>query len=401
MLGAALAALPGALVAASAAEFDASLDVRLVDSNAARSFLEGGLGPLRYGENQSGIQLGRLRLALTAPFWDIVTLHLDASSWGHPERNPIDLTEGYLQLRPYPRAGMRARLKAGAFYAPVSLENRAPGWESPYTLSNSALDSWVAEELRTIGLEAQLEWLGSRLGYSTDVALVAGVFGWNEPAGVALATHGFAINDRQSTLNGVVGEPGAGPVHGFELFREIDGRAGNYFGAELKYLNRVTVRGLHYDNHADPAAYDAAIGEHAWSTRFDTLGARAEGQAGWTAIAQWMQGVTRVAPAGVGVLEWYFDTRYLLLSQRWGAHLVSVRYDDFEVMPQPPLEAGAQHGHAVTLAYGYSPGPHWRLMLEGVRVRSAQSNRALFLGEAPLATDSALQLSVRYSLDPG
>ena len=400
MLGAALAA-PGALSPARAGDFDASLDVRLVASNAERSFLEGGLGPLRYGENQSGVQLGRLRLALTAPFWDIVTLHLDASSWGHPQKNPIDLTEGYLQLRPYPRAGVRARLKAGAFYAPVSLANRAPGWESPYTLSYSALDSWVAEELRTIGLEGQLEWLGTRLGHSIDLALVAGVFGWNEPAGVALATHGFAISDRQSTLFGEVGEPGGGPVHGFELFREIDGRVGNYFGAELKYLDRITVRGLHYDNHADPSAYDPVIKEHAWSTRFDTLGARAEGQAGWTAIAQWMQGVTRVAPAGVGELEWYFATKYLLLSQRWGAHVLSVRYDDFYVSPQAPVAAGAQQGHAATLAYAYSPGPHWRLMLEGVRVRSSQSNRELFLGEAPLATDSALQLSVRYTLDPG
>ena len=45
----------------------------------------------------------------------------------------------------------------------MSLENRASGWESPYTLSYSAINSWLATEVRTLGVEAQLEWLGTRL----------------------------------------------------------------------------------------------------------------------------------------------------------------------------------------------------------------------------------------------
>ena len=61
---------------------------------------------------------------------------------------PLDLTEAYLQFRPYPRDGFRLRLKAGAFYAPISLENRASGWDSPYTLSYSAINTWLGKELR-------------------------------------------------------------------------------------------------------------------------------------------------------------------------------------------------------------------------------------------------------------
>jgi hypothetical protein len=37
----------------------------------------------------------------------------------------------------------------------MSLENRAGGWKTPYTITPSAISSWVGEELRTIGpLEA-------------------------------------------------------------------------------------------------------------------------------------------------------------------------------------------------------------------------------------------------------
>ncbi len=382
---------------ASAADWQLSLDTRLLASDGRPSFLDGGLGALRYGEDRSGIQLGRLRLGLSEPIGNVLALRIDASSWGGHEKNPIDLTEAYVELRPYPRAGFRARLKAGAFYAPISLENRAAGWESPYTLSSSALDSWVAEELRTIGLETQIDWLGTRLGYDFDLAIVGAAFGWNEPAGIALASHGFALDDRQTPLFGRVGLPGAEPVDGFQEFREIDGRVGTYGGVELRWLERVTFRALHYDNHADPASFDASTGEHAWATHFDSAGIRAE-SLGWTAIFQWMEGETYVAPAGVGELEWPFRARYLLLSRQMGHHAVTVRYDEFEV-GQPPVEHGLQNGHATTAAYVYMPGTRWRFTLEWLRVRSSQSNRSIFLGEMPLATENLIQLAARYAVE--
>jgi len=394
----AAAATANAASIVDATQWQLSLDVRAVGSDGRRSFLDGGLGALRYGANDSGIQLGRLRLALTQPFGSILALRLDASSWGGREKNPFDLTEAYLELRPYPRAGFRARMRAGAFYAPISLENRAAGWESPYTLSYSAIDSWIAEELRTIGVEAQVDWLGTRLGHDFDLALVGAAFGWNEPAGVSLASHGFALDDRQTPLFGRVGLPGAEPVAGFREFREIDGRVGTYAGVEARWLDRFTLRALHYDNHADPASYDRAIGEHAWATHFDAVGARAESADGWTAIFQWMQGETYVAPAGIGELEWPFRARYLLAARQMGRHMLSVRYDEFEVDAEQPAARGIQSGHATTAAYVYAPSARWRLTFEWLRVRSSQSNRRIFLGEMPLATENLVQLAARYAV---
>lgn len=393
----ALLALALGAGAARATDWDLSVDGRLVDSNGRPSFLDGGLGTLRFGDNQSGLRLGRLRFALNQPLGQILALRLDLSAWGDHDKSPVGPTEAYLELRPYPRAGWRVRVKAGAFYAPISLENTAPGWESPYTVAFSALDSWVAEELRTIGLETRIEWLGTHLGHDFDVALTGGVFGWNDPAGVALATHGFAFDDRQTTLFGRVGLPNGEPVHGFLLFREIDGRAGMYAGMEVRYLDRIVLRGLHYDNQANPSAADPPIGEHAWETRFDTVGVRAEMEGGWTAIYQWLEGETYVAPAGPE-LEWAFSTRYGLISKRIGKHTLSARYDDFAVTPQSQSTFGAQSGHAATVAYVYQHSARLRLTLEWLRVRSFEANRAIFLGAAPLATESAVTLAARYSI---
>ncbi len=385
--------------AAHATDWQFSLDTRLVASDGERSFLNDGLGALRYGESKSGIELGRARFALTQSIGDILALHLDASSWGDHDKIPVGLTEAYLELRPYPRAGFRARVRAGAFYAPISLENRAAGWESPYTLSYSAIDSWIGEELRTIGLESELDWLGTRLGDAFDLGVVGAAFGWNEPAGAELASHGFAIDDRQTVLFGRVGELGPLPGEGLDEFHEFDGRIGTYVGLKAQYYDRLFVQALHYDNHADPTAFDAALNESAWDTEFDSAGARAEFPDGWTAIAQWLEGETSLEPAGVGDLEWNFRARFLLLSKRFGKQALSARYDAFEVAADPPTQLGLQNGHALTLAYLYEPNEHWRFALEAVRVRSSESNRTILLGATtPFATESLLQLSVRYTI---
>src|SRR5882762_4601741 len=183
-----------------AADWQMSLDTRLVTSDAGRSFMDGGLGTTRFDRNDSGVQLGRARLALSAPLGELWSVHLDASVWDDKDRNPVGVTEAYLQFRPYPRAGYRLRVKAGAFYPPISLENRAAGWESPYTLSYSAINTWLGVEVRTIGLEAQLDWLGTRTGHDFDLGLTAGAFRWNEGAGVVLASNGFMLHDRQTPV---------------------------------------------------------------------------------------------------------------------------------------------------------------------------------------------------------
>jgi hypothetical protein len=382
---------------AQATDWDASLDMRLVAADAPTSFIDGGLGIVRYGDDRDGVELGRARLAVSQELGDLLTLKIDASAWGQHDKNPVDVTEAYLQLHPYPFGDWRPRLKLGAFYAPISLENRAEGWESPYTLSSSAMDSWVAQELRTIGAEFKLEWLGTHSGHDFDASAAVGVYGWNEGAGDSLTDSGFTITDWQGSLFGRVGRPN-GVTGAIDEYHQFDNRAGTYVGLEVHYLDRITVEGLHYDNHANPAVEDEATGHYAWETRFDTAGVRAENDDGWTAIVQWMAGETYVAPDELGLLEWEFVTRYVLISKRLEEHTLSARYDDFKVNAEQTFPLGAQAGHALTLAYRFEPNSHWRFTLEWVRARGFQGNRAALEGAAPFATESDVQLAIRYAV---
>jgi hypothetical protein len=403
MRATALAAAFGAATSAVAADWELDLDARLLNVDGPPPFIAGGLGSLRFGGAESGLRLGRARFSVSQSLGEIVSLHLDASSWGDHDKIPAGLTEAYLQVRPYPRAGFRLRVKAGAFYAPISLENRASGWESPYTLSYSAIDSWLAEEVRTIGAEAQLDWLGSRTGHDFDLGAIAGMFGWDDGAGAALATGGFTLTDRQTVLWGRVGQPGVPPVNAAQPFREMDGNAGVYGGLEARYLDRVVLRFLRYDNDANPGAVDSVTHTVAWNTSFDSVGLRVEGGNGWTGIFQWLKGATYISPQGVDE-RWPFRASYVLLSKRIGNHTLSARYDEFEVDGHggnaDDDEDGWQKGHAVTLAYIFQPGARWRYTLEWLHVVSTSYNREEYQDGPPMASQTQVQFAIRYALGP-
>ncbi len=228
--------------------------------------------------------------------------------------NAFDLTEAYLEYRPYPAGGWRSRVKIGAFYAPISLEHRAAGWTNPYLISSSAINTWVGEELRTIGAEYSLEWLGTRSGHDFDAGVVAGIYGYNDPAGILVASRGWALHDRQTTLFGEVGEAGNGPVPGRVLFKEIDSRPGYYVGAQLRYLDRAELRFMHYDNRADPEEFDPGINDFAWLTYFDSIGLRVETAGGWTFISQWLRGETIIEPES-GYEKWEYSSTFALREQ--------------------------------------------------------------------------------------
>jgi hypothetical protein len=381
---------------AHATDWEADLDARLVWSNAEPPFMEGGLGTLRYGSDDKGLRLGRARFAVTQALGQVWSAHLDVSMFDDKDRSAVGVTEAYLLFRPYPFAGYRFRLKAGAFYPPVSLENRASGWESPYTLSYSAIDSWLGIEVRTLGVEGELEWLGTRLGHDFDVGLTGGVFGWNEGTGVVIANDGFSLTDRQTPVFGRVGQLGAAPLYGAEPFLQFDHREGLYGGIEVRWFDRVTLRALRWDNRANPADQDVVSDAYGWHTRFNSAGIRVELDHGWTAIAQWLDGETSIEYDDE-LASWPFRSTYALVSKRWGAHTLSARYDRFDVDAIGADGYGQQSGHAWTFAYLYTPDPHWRIALECLQVVSSNYNRA-DAGGPSLLTETQVQLSVRYAL---
>ena len=377
-------------------DWELSADMRVVDSDGQRSLFDGGFGALRYDSEHDGVQVGRLRAALTQPLGDVFVVKLDASYWGQDDIHPVGLTEAYLEYRPYPFDGWRTRVRIGAFFPPGSLEDTAAGWSSPYTLTNSALNSWIGEEVRTIGVEGKLEWLGTRLGHDVDLGVTGGVFGWNEPAGTVVANGGFSMNDFQTPLPlGYVGGRGSRVFPEQEIFHEIDGRVGFYVGAEARYLDRVTLLALHYDNRADPTAVDLA-GNEAWDTHFNSAGVRVDTPSGWTAVIQWLAGTTTVV-YDPDTYPFPFHARFALISRQWGRSSLSARYDIFGVSSRAEYDLGDEDGHAWTVAYIFNQSVHWRFALEWLHVTSEAANRVL-LDESTLARENQTQLSIRYTI---
>jgi hypothetical protein len=386
------------LVRVAHAEVEASLDLRLVESNGRDSYLDGGFGRLRFDNADDGVQLGRARLAWRGSPGGNWHANVDVSAWSLDDHNAIDLTEAWLEWRPVPTSQWRSNVKIGAFYPPISLEHRAPGWSNPYTISSSALNTWIGEEFRTIGVGYELEHLGIAAGGQWDFGANAAVFGWNDPAGVVLAYRGFSLNDRQTPLFGRIGTYTYGGREQRVLFSEIDNRPGYHVGVYARHDAGLELRALHYDNRADRNDYKASISDYAWRTKFNTLGARYDGPAGLAIIAQWMKGTTVASPDPLN--RWSYETKFLLLAREFGKHRLAARYDEFEVwqkeMPGSPY-AETDSGHAFTLAWTWKLQEHIELATEWLQVNSTNGGRAA-LGEAPKAREHSLQMAVRLSL---
>ena len=385
----------------NAHELTLQADMRavVVDSPLA-SFTEGGLGVLRFDEEHDGLQLGRLLIDVAGPLAETIHYTVTASATDDGDQNAIDLTEAYVDWRPYPQSEWRWRTRGGAFYAPISLENRAIGWQSLYSLSPSSINTWVGEEMRTIGLEVASTSLGRPAARSFDVTFVAAAYGWNDPMGVLILQRGWGIHDRQTPLFGSLPRPLVRDPNNrtLEFFDEIDDRIGYYVGAEIKWRNDSLVRLLRYDNLGDPD--DATAKEPAWRTKFDSMGVRLELPFEISLLTQLMLGETEAGPQGNGrgqfLLEYW--AYYLLASQKSGSHRYTLRYDRLYT----DLERGAgalrseQNAIAWTAAYLYDLNDHWQFALEGIRISGSLAQRAL-VGQPVSAVERQLQLAVRYT----
>jgi hypothetical protein len=379
--------------AADLLTIDGELDLRWVHSTGELSFLNGGVGILRFDPEHDELRLGRAFLVSRLRVSDTVTLHAVVDTYGDHDRNPVDLSEFWAEVRPFPTAAVRWRARLGAFYMPASLENRGHGWSDVYTITPSALNTWLGEEFRTIGAEFEARWLGASRGYLGDVALVGAVYGWNDPAGRLIADRGFALTDRPSTLFGGLGQP---PI---TFYHEIDSKPGYYAGLDWRHHNRLDMRALRYDNRADPGA--ATSTAYAWRTRFSSIGARLEPTAPWTFIAQYLDGDTFIGPdsAGADQFRMTYHAAFGLVSFEWRRERLSARYDDFRTHQLSGFYGlpADNDGHAWTLAWLHELGDEWQLAAEWIRVSSTFPPRATY-GASPSLLQSQIQLAIRYRL---
>lgn len=367
---------------------------RAFTAEGPKPWIEGGLGRLLEGGaatagSDSGVR-GVLHLGLEWKPSETWLVHVHGVLHGESEAaqgSDGGLVEGFVQFRPELTPQTALRLRAGLFFPPTSLENTGALWQSPYTVTLSALNTWIGEEVRLTGLDAQLARKTSG-GDRLDVA--AAVFGVNEPAGTLLAWRGWTFGDRLTSAGEGLPLP---PLRSFEPggafadqrdrtqpIDDLDHRIGWHARARWTRPGAVLLQGAYTQNGGDRALYD---GQYSWDTRFGQAGLEAHLGSALVLLAEGALGSTAMGPrvAGGPRVDVRFRTGYVLASWSRGPWRVSVRADGFHNDDRDgTAEPDDESGWAWTAAGFWQPKAALRLGLEYVDVQ----------GERPGAVDPGI-----------
>lgn len=374
-----------------------------------RSWIEGGWGRLRVGANAPGDDEGfglagaQLALDWSPSFYYGAYLHGLARHQEDALGDDVGLVEGYLHATAYLRERDELRVKAGQFLLPTSRENVDPLWASPYTLTWSAVNSWIAEEVRPIGILAEYElWAGDRSRFR----LGGSAFGGNDTSGALLAWRGWALHDRLSVLGEWLPLPNLPTLRDGQLFQFQDERGTRPFGSDLDdragwagYVRwtaglqgdeRAILQITRFDNRGDRAHHAS---EYAWRTRFDQIGA--ELRFGEIVLAgELVRGDTGM---GRRRTDLDFQASYVLASWSRGPWRTSARWDRFETVERdfhPRGDDNDEDGKAWTVAAFRELGAHTRLGIEWLEL-SSRRPAALSAGASPDTDGTTFQGEVR------
>jgi len=414
MRSALAAAIAASLVAASASAegdrhelyLDASAGYVSADTD-LKTWTEGGFSKLRYTDDGFeafrlfGEYHGRIAPTLRAR---VVFDYVDDAS------NGLGVTEAVMDWRPVPHSQNQQQVRFGAFYPPLSLENGERGWESPFTYSYSAINTWLGEEVRPIGAEWSLRRRFEGFHSNHELKAFAAGFYGNDPAGTLLFWRGWSLHDRQSRLGDdlkIPPRPYTTMPQDLAPFREIDHRPGVYGGVEWRYGRRALIQAARYDNRADPYAF--SDGQWGWGTDFNQLAVQVSLPAEIGFIVQWMEGATEwltaALPDGTRMpMSEYahdeFESNFILLTRRLGAaQRFALRYDTFAIeRPGTQPEFYGDEGHAWTLSYRIEPTTRFSGGIEWLRIESQRDLLPMFYATAPDHTEEQVRVEFSYKL---
>ena len=347
-----------------------------------RSWLEGGFGRLGQSGGGAGDALftGRGQAHLGVEWKPSLELlvHAHGVAQTQPSRaggRVAGLVEGFVVYRPELSPKLSLRLKAGSYFPQTSRENVERLWSSPYTITLSALNTWIGEEVRLTGLEAGLV----RRGDKDELQLHAGAFGANDSSGSLLAWRGWAMGDRLVTVGEVFSLPplrSLGPSGGFASQRddgtrpieELDNRLGWNARARWERRGSVLIQASYLDNLGDRELHKD---QYSWRTRFAQAGLELRLAKGLDLIAEAADGKTGMGARDGPHVDVDFRTGYALLT--WGNSRLrlSARYDRFRNRDKDgTTEPNDDDGHAWTLAAFFSPWRSARLGVEWLELKA-------------------------------
>jgi hypothetical protein len=363
----------------------ALLDVRVARGGAAPSWTDFGPGKPRYGgesgangfERKTRFVLAQLAIeAGVALPWD---LRAEAQINIQP-----DIADSYTPWvvdafvrREWGEHGEGWGLQVGLTGVPFSLEHTGPAWSPEYSISASALNSWLWEEISVAGLEGEWwhEWDdGPRLG------IVVGAGYGPDLLGRLLALRGWAMGDGLSGVNSHLPVPNGTRT---DIFHEEDHRPAAYTWITLgDAKERATLRAGYFDNMGDQ---DTA---GVWHTRLGTAGAILHPLPRIDLVVQYLRGEAHVrTPSNDSSLRAFYG----LLSYHHKRHRFTIRYDEFRVKDLDGGNPTGESGDGITAAYMYEWGLRHRVAVEYIWLDSTRPASA-----TPEPSQDGWQLSYRF-----
>lgn len=367
--------------------------------------MEGGWGRLDFSDT-AATATAELGIDWTPSRY--VTVHAHGIARAEPDSfrgRRAGLVAGFLELHNTSETN-RFHLRAGQFFLPTSRENKGDLWSSPYTVNFSAINTWIGQEVRPIGVD--LEWRHTTPAFHS-LTLGATAFQGNDTMGTLLAWRGWSIGNRLPVFDELVPLP---PLWSLPVFipdqnregstpfrSDMDGRTGWAARARIGLTDRASIQVTRVDNRGDHELYGD---EYAWKTYFTLVGLEIGHTESTVLAAEAIHGYTAMGPflaflPGRPVIA-DFSSAYAMLSHKRGRNRLTGRLEIFglENEDNGRGEDPTEDGRAWTVSWLYDLTNHVRTALEFTQV-TGDSNLALESGFDPDTSARSLLVEVRYS----
>ncbi|HJP69542.1 MAG TPA: hypothetical protein VJ846_11620 [Sphingomicrobium sp.] len=319
--------------------FEFNGDVRLVAVDGHKSWVDGGFGKLRSGSDGSLAvqpQLGNVNLVWKPQFtWSVGAIVVGAVEGG--QRTEAGLSQAYITFRPMRSSSFAFSGRAGLMWPPVSLEHEGADWHVKDSITPSAINSWIGEEVRPVAAEASFAFQIGDHKLRATAALMAA----NDTSGTLLTFRGWALHDRTTLAFNRQPLPPLDPdIADYQApythpLMDISGGFARHPGyyVKLAWAPPVPVRFelFRYDNEADPNSVNSDH-EWGWHTSFEEAAVAAELGSGAELKAQALSGRTLMGHIEDGLRSVHsrFRSAFVLLTRPFGPIGLAGRVDVFD-----------------------------------------------------------------------
>lgn len=324
----------------SADAFQLTGDVRIDAATGEKSWLDGGFGKLVTSGDGSRFnvepQLGQANLIWTPQLgWAVSAVVVGTLQGG--ERTEAGIAQAYVTYRPMRSQTLAFSARAGLMWPPVSLEHEGLDWHVKDSITPSAINSWIGEEVRPVAVEGTVD---ARIG-DNRLRATAAMMAANDTSATLLTFRGWALGDKTTLafnrqplppLGEEIDDIQAHFTHPLiDLHSGFAHRPGYYAKLSWQFALPVRVELFRYDNNADPEVVNPQH-EWGWRTTFDDAGLVADLGGGTELKAQALDGRTRMGFEidGAHWIDNRFRSAFVLLTHPFGKIGIAGRIDGFD-----------------------------------------------------------------------